>query len=114
LRLMREDDVIGQFRTLYAASSQQPEACAAFFRQAPARLVAELAGCLRRARACGSLQMEHPEVAADQFLALFLGIGTIKSMLGLGKPSAAADARLVGHNVAMFMRAYAPRPGDGP
>ena len=50
---------------------------------------------------------EHPEVAADQFLALFLGIGTIKSMLGLGKPSAAADARLVGHNVAMFMRAYA-------
>jgi AcrR family transcriptional regulator len=106
LRLMRADEVIGQFRTLYAASAQQPQACAAFYRQAPGRLVAELAGYLRRARACGSLQVEHPEVAADQFLALFLGSATIKSMLGLGKPSAAADGQLLRHNVAMFMRAY--------
>ena len=108
--MMRADDVIGQFRMLYGAALQQPEACAAFYREAPGRLVAELAGYLRRVHACGSLCITDAELAADQFLAMFLGKAYIKSMLGLGKPSAAADARLLAANVGTFMRAHAVEP----
>ena len=110
LRLMRADDVMGQFKALYAAARQQPEACAAFYREAPGRLVAVLAAYLRRVHACGVLRIGDPEVAADQFLAMFLGTAYIKSMLGLGKPSAAADARLLAQNVDTFMRAHAVGP----
>jgi TetR/AcrR family transcriptional repressor of mexJK operon len=107
LRLIRAEEVVGQFRMLFAAAQRQPEACAAFYRVAPGRLISELAGYLRRVHKCGSLRIRDPELAADQFLAMFLGAGHIRSMLGLGKPSKAEDARLLAENVGVFIRAHA-------
>jgi TetR/AcrR family transcriptional repressor of mexJK operon len=107
LRLMRNEQVMGQFKVLYAAAPQQREACAAFYREGPQRLVGELAAYLRRVHECGSLRIGDPEVAADQFLAMFLGAAYIASMLGLGKPSKAEDTRLLAENVSVFIRAHA-------
>jgi len=110
LRLMRADEVVGQFRALYGTVPRQPEVCAAFYRAGPARLVAELATYLRSAHACGSLRVRDADAAADQFLAMFLGIAHIKTLLGLDKPDAQADARLVTENVRAFLCAHAAKP----
>jgi AcrR family transcriptional regulator len=60
LSLMRDDDTIGQFRTMYAAAATQPEACAAFHRQGADRLINELADYLRAAQSAGSLRVRQP------------------------------------------------------
>lgn len=107
LAMKRNDAVIGIFRAMYAAAGQQHAACEAFFRQGPEKLVRQVAAYLEAANAAGSLSIPDPDVAADQFLALFLGMDYMKAMLGLGKPSKARDSRLVTDNVALFLKAYA-------
>jgi AcrR family transcriptional regulator len=106
LALIRREDTIGQFRTMYAAAATQPEACAAFYRQGPERLLDELAGYLRAAHAAGSLRAPQPRQAADLFLALFLGDGHIRGLLCLPAPSAPRDKALVREAVRVFMAAF--------
>lgn len=106
LALKRSDPVIGIFRAMYAAAGQQRPACEAFFRQGPEKLVRQVASYLEAANTAGSLSVPNPGAAADQFLALFLGMDHMKAMLGLGKPSKARDRRLVADNVQLFLKAY--------
>ena len=51
LTLTRENNALGQFRSVYGAAGAQPEACRAFYRQGAERLIGELAAYLRRADA---------------------------------------------------------------
>jgi len=106
LMLIRSDDVIGTFRTMFAAAGHVVSASQAFYRQGPEKLISQVCDYLRRADAAGSLSIEAPEVAADQFLSLFLGGAYLRSMLGLGKPTSSMDKRLVRANVDLFLRAY--------
>jgi AcrR family transcriptional regulator len=106
LALIRNEDTIGQFRTMYAAAATQPEACAAFYRQGPERLINELAGYLRAARSAGSLRVPLPRQAADLFLAQLLGDGHIRSLLRLPAPAARQDKALVREAVRVFMSAF--------
>jgi len=106
LKLMRSDDVLGSFRTMFAAAGEHVDACEAFYREGPAKLIRQVADYLRSANAAGSLFISSPEEAADQFLSLFLGGSHIRVMLGLGKPKASEDAKLVRSNVVIFIRAF--------
>ncbi len=106
LSLMRDDDTIGQFRTMYAAAATQPEACAVFYRQGADRLMNELADYLRSAQSAGSLQVPQPRQAADLFLAMFLGDGHIRGLLRLPAPSALQDKALLREAVRVFMAAF--------
>lgn len=106
LRLMRADDVIGQHRAVFAAADHQSNACLGFYRQGPRKLIDMVADYLRAAHKAGTLVVPKPELAADQFLALFHGDGHIRSLLGIGKPKAKEDGELVRENVKMFIRAY--------
>lgn len=108
LRLMRDPEVLGMHRTLYAAAGQHPGACASFYAQGPRRLTDQLAQALRAMHAAGSLQVPDPARAADQFYALFLGRDHCAALLGLPLPGDAADAATVEAHVAMFLRAHAP------
>jgi TetR/AcrR family transcriptional repressor of mexJK operon len=63
LALAREDDALGQFRSLYGAAGAQPEACRAFYRQGADRLIGDLA--VRRSDAAGALVAAA--TAADLF-----------------------------------------------
>ncbi|HSV46114.1 MAG TPA: TetR/AcrR family transcriptional regulator, partial [Ramlibacter sp.] len=65
LTLAREENALGQFRSLYGAAGSQPEACQAFYRQGADRLIGDLAAYLRRADAQGTLNIRHPRRAAD-------------------------------------------------
>jgi hypothetical protein len=106
LALMRDDDTIGQFRTMYAAAATQPEACVAFYRQGADRLINELADYLRAAQSAGSLRVSQPRQAADLFLGMFLGDGHIRSLLRLPVPPARQDKALLREAVRVFMAAF--------
>jgi TetR/AcrR family transcriptional repressor of mexJK operon len=106
LRMKRSDDVVGAFRMMFAAAGEHIDACEAFFREGPDKLIGQVADYLRAANAAVSLSIPNPEEAADQFLSLFLGGAQIRVMLGLGKPTISEDMRLVRNNVALFLRAF--------
>jgi AcrR family transcriptional regulator len=113
LALTRDDNALGQFRTLYAAAGTQPEACAAFYRQGADRLIGELADYLRAAHAAGTLRVPQPRQAADLFLAMFLGDGHIRGLLRLTLPDARQAKALLREAVRVFMAAFgvaAPGP----
>lgn len=105
LKLKRSDDVVGSFRLMFAAAGEHADACIAFYRQGPEKIIRQVAEYLRAADAVGSLSVDSPEVAADQFLSLLLGGAHIRVMLGLGKPTVEEDNQLVNANVSLFMRA---------
>lgn len=107
LKLKRSDDVAGSFRLMFAVAGEHGEACQAFYRQGPEKLIRQVADYLRAATSAGSLSIRNPDEAADQFLSLFLGGAHIRVMLGLGKPEASEDNRLIRSNVELFLRAYA-------
>lgn len=106
IALMRDETVLGQFRTMYGAAGTQIDACTAFYRQGPDRLTGELATYLRAANAAGSLQVRQPRVAADLFLAMFLGEAHILGMLKLAPAEARSDVTLLKEAVRVFMAAY--------
>lgn len=107
LTLAREDEALGQFRSVYGAAGAQPKACQAFYRQGADRLIGDLAAYLRRADAAGTLRVTHPRQAADLFLAMFLGDGHIRGLLMLDMPSVREDRALLREAVRVFMAAYA-------
>jgi TetR/AcrR family transcriptional repressor of mexJK operon len=107
LTLTREEESLGQFRSVYGAAGAQPDACRAFYRQGADRLIGDLAAYLRRAHAAGSLNVRHPRQAADLFLSMFLGDGHIRGLLLLEMPSARENRALLREAVRVFMAAYA-------
>jgi AcrR family transcriptional regulator len=107
LALTREEEALGQFRSVYGAAGTQPEACRAFWRQGPERLNGELAAYLRRAAAAGTLKVRNPRQAADLFLSMFLGEGHIRGLLMLEMPGAQENRALLREAVRVFMAAYA-------
>lgn len=106
LALTREEHTLGKFRSLYGAASAQPEACQAFYRQGPERLNGELAAYLRRANDAGSLKVKNPRLAADLFLAMFLGDGHIRGLLMLDIPDASENKVLLREAVRVFIAGY--------
>ncbi len=107
LTLAREEEVLGQFRSLYGAAGARPEVCRAFYRQGADRLIGDLAAYLRRADARGTLHIRHPRQAADLFLAMFLGDGHIRGLLMLDMPDARENKALLREAVRVFIAAYA-------
>jgi TetR/AcrR family transcriptional repressor of mexJK operon len=107
LSLVREEHTLGKMRSLYGVASSRPEACRAFYREGPERLTAELAAYLQRASDAGTLKVKNPRLAADLFLAMFLGDGHFRGLLMLEKPDARENKALLREAVQVFMAAYA-------
>jgi len=109
MALTRDEMALGQFRTMYGAAGSQPDACAAFYRRGADRLIGELATYLRAAHAAGSVSVQQPRIAADLFLAMFLGEGHMRGLLKLAPTGARADNALLREAVRVFLAAYQPR-----
>jgi len=106
LALTSEEHTLGKFRSLYGAAHAQPEACRAFYRQGPERLTGELATYLRRANDAGTLKVKNPRLAANLFLAMFLGDGHIRGLLMLATPDAPENKALLREAVRVFIAGY--------
>jgi TetR/AcrR family transcriptional repressor of mexJK operon len=107
MALTRDEKALGQFRTMYSAAGTQPEACAAFHRQGAGRLIGELSAYLKAAHAAGTLRVTNPRLAADLFLAMFLGDGHIRGLLRLPVPDSREDKVLLREAVRVFMAGFA-------
>jgi TetR/AcrR family transcriptional repressor of mexJK operon len=106
MTLTREEEVLGKFRSLYGAAGTQPELCRGFHRQGSERLIGELAAYLQRARDAGTLNVKNPRLAADLFLAMFMGDRLMRGLLMLEMPDAREDKALLREAVRVFMAAY--------
>lgn len=106
LALTREEHTLGKMRSLYGVASSQPEACQAFYLQGPERLLNELAAYLRRANDAGTLKVKNPRLAADLFLAMFLGDGHFRGLLMLEPPGARENKALLREAVRIFIAAH--------
>jgi hypothetical protein len=116
LKLMRADEVIGKHRTLFSQNPVQTPLAEQYFRNGPVLTVERLEQYLLACVKAGTLKCRDAELAANQFFSLFLGLGHIQCLLGLEKPSEAADERLLNANVDLFLKALqptAPKIGDG-
>ncbi len=109
LALMRSPDVVNKHRTLYGAQGLDTAAAESFFAAGPKRLVDAVAAYLRAAQRAGSLRAPDAEMAANQYLSLFLGLGQVRALLGLTLPTKREDAALLSANVALFLRALGKR-----
>jgi AcrR family transcriptional regulator len=106
LAVMRDEHTLGKMRSLYGVASSQPEACEAFYRQGPERVTADLAAYLRRVNDAGALKVKNPTLAADLFLAMFLGTGHFRGLLMLEAPDDRENKALLREAVRLFMAAH--------
>lgn len=106
--LMRDENTLGRFRALFGATSTQPEACRAMYKEGPERAVNDVAEYLKAANDAGTLKVPRPHVAADLFLAMFLGAAHLHAMLGLGQPEAKSEKELLREAVRVLVEAYKP------
>lgn len=106
LALAREEKALGQFRAVYSAAGAKPESCLAFYRQGADKLMNELAKYLKNATDVGSLKVPNPRLAADLFLAMFLGDGHIRGLLMLDMPNAKENKTMLHEAVRVFLAGY--------
>jgi TetR/AcrR family transcriptional regulator, mexJK operon transcriptional repressor len=103
--LIRKDEVLGSYRTMFASTSTHPELCNTFYQNGPVKVHREVSEYLNKCSAAGSLNITDFDSAATQLLSLFLGLDHTKCLLGLGKPSKTQDDDLILRNVEFFIKA---------
>lgn len=108
LRLIRDDQVAQHHRILFGLRDAHPEVRQAFHDDGPDRMRQALANYLAEATRLGSLKVKQPALAADQFMGLFLGMGQLRHLLNLGKPTEQDDEALLKANVALFIKGHEP------
>lgn len=106
--LMRDENTLGRFRALFSATSTQPEACRAMYKEGPERAINDVAEYLKAANDAGTLKVPHPHLAANLFLSMFLGAAHLHAMLGLGLPQAKSEKELLREAVRVLIAAYRP------
>lgn len=108
-----EDESWALRRLLYAEAARFPDLLGAIQQQGVQRLAEALADRLARLTLAGRLHARHPEVAAEQFLALLTAPLETRSRLGT-RPLAAKELDAVADAaVHTFLRAYSSA-GLGP
>jgi TetR/AcrR family transcriptional regulator, mexJK operon transcriptional repressor len=103
LSLIRRTEVLGAHRTMFSVATTHSELCNTFYKNAPLTVHAEVSQYLAK---CKTLKIKDPDVAADQFLSLFLGLDHIKCLLGFERPTNSRDQALIKNNVDFFVSAY--------
>jgi TetR/AcrR family transcriptional regulator, mexJK operon transcriptional repressor len=98
-------------RLMTECADEHPRLAAAFYTAGLGELLKQVAGFLKVLTRRGFLSLEDPELAAEQLVASWLGVGRQKRELGLaGPPSADAIAKRVRYAVDTLVRAWSPRP----
>ena len=110
LSLIRKDEVLKTYRAMFASNSTHPDLCLLFYQNGPLKAHNEVAEYLQKCSEMNSLKITDSDKAATQFLSLFLGLGHIKCLLGLGKPSRKEDEELILMNLELFIKSKSANP----
>lgn len=90
-----------------AESGRYPEVGAAFYNAGPRRVFEFLTQYLRGENRAGRLRISDPELAAEQFLGMLLGMDLLRSLVGQPLPRAEKRKKRCQETVAVFLAAYA-------
>jgi AcrR family transcriptional regulator len=113
LDLVLSDDAIALYRIIVAEVVRFPVLGEVFWRVGPERERVQIEEFLRGAVAVGSLALDNPRLAAEQFLGLVRGDTQMRRVLRLGAAVGADEIRATAAAaVDTFMRAFGV-PGRG-
>ncbi len=105
ISLIRKDEVLSAYRTMFASTFTHPEICNTFYQNGPMKVHREVSEYLKKCSGTKSLNINDFDLATTQFLSLFQGLNHTKCLLGLGKPSKKEDDDLILKNVEFFIKA---------
>lgn len=105
VKFVSQPDVIRLRRLVIAEASRFPEVAGAYYERVPARVVAALAALFERLTAEGRLHAKEPEVAAQHFVWLALGLPLDRGMF-LRDPASNDLERIADSAVRVFLAAY--------
>ncbi len=109
LQLIHSDAAIGIFRALLGSAGQQNSACQLFYRRGPHTLTLQVAHYLQQAQQAGTLTLNDPIIAADQFLSLLMGCSHLQSLFGVATPSQEQQQQILQQGVSFFLNACSNR-----
>jgi AcrR family transcriptional regulator len=97
------------FRVCIAESGRFPEIGTSFYAAGPARAHARLVDFFQEASANGTLDIDDPAIAADQFTALCKAGLFLRALLGAPQPTEAEVTRIAEEAVRTFLARYGAR-----
>lgn len=101
------------YRVVVAEAPRNPELGRIFFEQGPRVVIDRLTAIIACAGTAGQLDVDAPEIAAQEFLGLMQGRFHLPCILGtLGEMTDADRAEAADRVVRTFLRAYAARTKD--
>lgn len=83
-----------------------PEVGKAIFAAGPARVILALTNFIKAETQAGRLTCKHPDIAAEQFLGMMVGLNPIRNMTGQNMPTQAKQKRVCKEAVKTFMSAF--------
>ena len=111
LELILSPDALALHRIILGEVTRFPVLGEVFWRAGPERNLQQIAAFMKEAAAAGSIMLDDPRLAAEQFMGLVRGEVQLRRLLGLERESGdAAIAAAVESAVATFLRAYRPAP----
>lgn len=104
-----EDEALRMYRLCLNEGERHPELGMSFFESGPQLVMKALAQYLSAAGARNELRVEHPELAAAQFLFMVRGLPVDTTLLSLPEwPYEISNDEYIKECCNMFLRAYAP------
>jgi TetR/AcrR family transcriptional repressor of mexJK operon len=106
--ILQQDTSLRMYRLCLSEGERYPELGAAFFESGPKLVMDALALYLAQAHDKQQLQVDHPQLAAAQFLFMVRGLPIDSALLNLPEqPFEISNQLYIEQCCAMFLRAYA-------
>ena len=105
VRFVSRPEVIQLRRLVIAEASRFPDLARAYYERVPARVVAAFADLFKRLADEGRLHVDDPEIAAQHFVWLALGMPLDRGMFLASAPTDDLD-RIADSAVRVFLTAY--------
>ena len=96
-------------RLAMAELAENPEIGKACFKAGPARLLSFFSHFLEQEAAAGRISCSEPDVAAEQFIGMLIGLQPMRETTGHTVPNKAKQRKICEDAVTTFMAAYANR-----
>lgn len=107
INTLLDDMALRMYRLCLTESERHPEVGQSFFDSGPKVVLAAISEYLRRASERGELNVEHPEMAAAQFLFMVKGKPVDSALLGVAEwPPGSTHEDYTHQCCEMFLRAY--------
>lgn len=99
-------EALAFYRMLMSEVWRFPELGPLFYNTKPCAARDRLAGFLTRAAERGLIEVDEPELAAEQFFGMIRGLLHLRCLFGINPPDETELSRRVRHAVNAFLRAY--------